>query len=202
MPSRNDVRDATDMGTEDVPTFEADEKEVTSFDAPDESQALTMEDLEALDADDESYARTRQGLYPPSGNWAKSEQWSYSSFTRHDDSLPGDINPAGRTFVRVFGKPDERVDRSGAAFQPQLSILVSPDKRMDRNDPSKIDLAHRMFLMVRDLYISLYQEKFKKHSQWAKMLVNDSYIINAWCNNQGEMVVKSISQKRDERRSR
>ena len=61
-----------------------------------------------------------------------------------ENKVKGDLNPEGRTFYRVFGKPIERVDREGNTYQPNISFVVSPDRRYKKDDPTKVDNAYNI----------------------------------------------------------
>jgi hypothetical protein len=187
--SKNEFDMDEEASTEETPnSYEADT-------SGNDGQALSLDDLDKLVGNNAEYEKTRKTMYPPAGDYRKSELWEYQGFVKEGDCERGDVRPVGRTFFKVFGPTDTMMDKEGNPFEVSLAIIMSPDKRMHQEHPTQVDRAHKMFQMALDMYIAFNSKKYdarKGFRELIEMMVNNEYLINAWCNSQGDMVVKSF----------
>lgn len=165
-----------------------------------ESSALSSSDIRNLGFDDEADRAVKSRMTPPIGDWNKTSKWEMKEFVVQGDCQVGDINPLGRTIWRFYGKVDERTDRDGNVHEPILSFTISRDKRFKRDEPGKgkDDLNTRMFVMAKDLYFDIKEEKPTSIGQLWDMLIEDDYTLNTLAGDQGLFVlrIKATKQRR------
>ncbi len=194
-----DINNEFDMPDEfNVPTLEPSPHDV--YNPPhSEGGALTLEDLEEIGVNEQQDEAERKKLYPPPGDWIKSIDWDYRLARFEGDCQPGDISPSGRTIYVFFGKPEERIDREGNAYQPVLNLRMSPDRRFKQDDPTKVDFSYAMYLKAKDLYLALKGAKMTKQVQLVRMLIEDEYVVRTMNGDSGPFVLE-VKQRRQQKK--
>jgi len=161
-----------------------------------EATTLTLDQLNNLgfnDAQDEAeYAK----LNPPVGDWTKEDRWQFSSRVNNADTMSTDISSSGRTVLNFMGKPESRI-ANGLEYQPMLFLRLSPDIRYKQDKPTDVDMAYKLFLRAKELYLHLNSEKPRYIGQLIKMLVEDSFVLRTMNGDNGPIVVdiKAKSQR-------
>lgn len=166
-----------------------------SASSPSVSGSLSSDDLDSLGFNDKRDEAERAKINPPAGDWDKEEPWKFEKRVRAGDSQPGDIDPEGRTSLSFWGKPKAK-QANGMEYEPTLFIRISPDVRYKEDDPTKVDMAYKLFLQAKDLYISLYEEKPKNLGQLRKMLMEDVYIVRTMNGDTGPIVTNIRAKQR------
>lgn len=156
--------------------------------------ALSLQDLDNIGFNDARDEQERAKLNPPTGDWEKEDQWKADIRCQQGNCMPGDLDPTGRTSLNFMGKPKPR-QANGMEYEPMLFIRLSPDIRYKEDDPSKTDMAYKLFLKAKDLYMELYKEKPRNLKQLMTMLREDAYIVRTMNGDNGPIVV-DIKAKR------
>lgn len=151
---------------------------VTEFTDTESTGALASSDLATMSFNDTQDEEERKRLFPPAGDWLKVDEFDSSDPEfRSDDCQLGDISPKGRMILSFMGKPEARYNSTGDEFQPTLFIRISPDRRYKIDKPSEVDLAYKMFLRAKDLYLEIKGEKPVNPEELRVMLASESYTI-------------------------
>lgn len=128
----------------------------------------------------------RAKMDPPKGNWNKTDKWMYEKRVSLQDKQAGDIDPAGRTVLNFYGKPEAR-EENGITYEPTLFLRISPDIRYKADKPKEHDNSYKLYLLSRDLFMSIYG-RAPKISEIVKMLEHDEYIIRTFNGDTGPIV--------------
>ena len=192
--SKFDVGD-DDEGDESVPPIP------TQFTADDRSSSsISIDDLNSIGFNDARDEAERARLDPPTGDWIKDDRWKFELRRNEQDSELGDIDPLGRTMLTFTGKCVSR-DANGITYDPMMFLRVSPDARYKVEEPEKADMAYRLFLKAKDLYLTLKGEKIRSVAQMRDMLAEDEYVVRTMKGDNG-LVIVDIKPKQKERSRR
>ena len=134
---------------------------------------LSEDDFAGIVTDDARDEKNRATLDPPQGDWLKTEKFEFSSVFMEDDSMPGDLYPAGRLILKFAGYPDVRI-ANGVDYKPRFFLNLSPDVRYKDKE---LDLTHKLFLRAKDLFLADKQRKYKDIAELIKFLRFEEYII-------------------------
>lgn len=149
----------------------------TEFRDDEPSGALASSDLAKIGFNDTQDEDERKRLFPPAGDWLKTDSFEFTIQYREDDCESNDASPQGRMMLNFMGKPEVRYNTAGDEFEPVLFLRLSPDRRYKIDKPSEVDLAYKMFLRAKDLYLDITGEKPDNVDQLVKMLIDESYTI-------------------------
>jgi hypothetical protein len=100
--------------------------------------------------------------------------------------MPGDFDPAGRTYLTFIGKPVAR-EANGLSYEPTLRLRLSPDKRLKADAPV-IDTAYKLFLKAKDAYLEKHSEKASNLAQLRSMLEHDEYFVRTMNGDNGPII--------------
>lgn len=146
--------------------------------------------LDELDERDTNAARDeleRAKIDPPKGNWLKTAKWMYEKRVSLNDKQPGDIDPAGRTILNFYGKPEPRTADNGITYDPTLFLRVSPDLRYKMDKPNEHDNSYKLYLLAKELFVSMYA-RAPKISEIVRMLENAEYILRTFNGDTGPII--------------
>lgn len=152
------------------------------------NEGLTLEELNERGFNDAQDEEELKKLNPPTGDWIKDDRWVVAKRTNTEDSSEGDLDTQGRTIFTFQGKPQART-ANGLEYQPTFFLRVSPDRRFKADKPQEVDMAYKLFLKTKELYISSKGEKPKNIGQLVKMLIEDSYIVRSMNGDSGAIAV-------------
>lgn len=150
--------------------------------------ALTSDDFDEMGFDNARDEKERAKIDPPTGDWEKVDLWKTEKRVQPGNCQQGDIDTAGRTSLNCWGKPKER-NVNGMSYEPTLFIRISPDIRYKEEDQTKVDLAYKLFLDVKDTYLSIYGEAPKTMKHLRSMLENDEYLVRTMKGDNGPVTV-------------
>lgn len=184
--------DEFDMGDETEPTEFSDEGGNTA------SKSTGTADFAAMGFHKADEEASRRRLYPPTGDWVKTDTWKFDYSYRDDDNAPGDFNSEGRLVYNFSGQPDPRLNKEGDEFCPMLFLRVSPDKRYKQDKPTEFDTAYKLYLQAKDLYLELKGEVPENQLQLIDMLIEDSYTLRTFNGDSGPIIsdAKPIRKRR------
>ena len=157
--------------------FNIDTDKPTEFTDESSTGALPSTDLASMGFNETQDEEERKRLFPPPGDWLKVDEFEFNLQYREDDKQPGDRSPQGRMILSFMGKPEARYNTTGDEFQPVLFLRISSDRRYKVDKPNEVDLAYKMFLRAKDLYLELKEEMPKSIDELVQMLVNENYTI-------------------------
>lgn len=190
------------MATPQKPKFNVTTDEIPEM--PDEIHAdadqgagLTADQLNEQGFNDEQDEAELKKLNPPTGDWLKENTFDYVKRVNLEDQMVGDIDPSGRTFMTFTGKPEPRT-ANGIEYQPMFFVRISPDRRYKQDKPQEVDMAHKLYLKAKELYLSLHAEKPRNFGQLITMLCEDNYVIRSMNGDNGAIAV-DIKPKRQQR---
>lgn len=155
------------------------------------SSTLSFDQLNNMVFDEERDESEFAKLNPPSGDWKKEDRWDFAEKdvrVNVEDSIPGDVDGRGRTTFNFAGKPAAR-QAHGMEYHPTLFLRISPDIRRKKDKPDEVDMAYKLFLKAKEMYITLKGEKVQKMVQLVDMLVEDNYILRTMNGDSGPVVV-------------
>lgn len=183
------------INIEDDPTLNVPNSNTTE---PNEytTESQPSRSLDDIGFNDEQDEYERRRLINPTGDWLKSEDWSFDPAknirVNTDDSVEGDIDPAGRTSYTVYGYPEERLDKEGNEYRPFMRFTISPDRRYDKKPDRKgqVDFLYKMFLAAKDVFIAVHERKPKNMTELMNCLMYDHYVVNTMNGDDGPFVTK------------
>ena len=158
---------------------------------------LSDSDVDTIGFNDEQDEAERAKLNPPTGDWEKTDGWRFEKRVQAGNCMPNDLDSVGRTTFNIVGKPKPR-QALGLEYEPVLFIRISPDLRYKEDKPADVDLAYKLFLKAKDVYIALNSEKPKNLRQLRVMLEEDNYVVRTMNGDNGPIVV-DIKAKRERR---
>lgn len=182
-PVNEFTTDTEEFTVPDVPTLPTDRPATNIVEG-----TLSLDDLNSLGFDDSRDETERAKINPPTGDWEKEDRWKFEKRVNAADSVHGDIDPTGRTFLNVVGKPKQR-EANGISYEPMLFLRLSPDIRYKQDKPAEVDMAYKLFLKAKDMYTEMYSEKPTKLGQLIAMLEEDSYILRTMSGDSGPVIV-------------
>ena len=192
------------MATPQKPKFNVSPDNDDVPDIPDEIQAdeeqpigLTADQLNEQGFNDEQDEAEVRKLNPPTGDWFKEDTFEYVKRVNTEDQMTGDIDHSGRTLMTFTGRPEPRT-ANGIDYQPMFFIRISPDRRYKQDKPQEVDLAYKLFLKAKELYLALYAEKPRNLGQLKDMLCEASYVVRSMNGDNGAIAV-DIKPKRQQR---
>lgn len=190
---------------DDIPDSLDDEgaiqRSVPATNAPSTTGGMGIDKLGALTFDEDRDEHTRKMLNPPAGDWVKSERWKMTEVVYSGDCMPGDVNSDGRTVLIFSGELEPRVV-GDIEYSIKCSLRVSPDLRYKADKPSEVDMAHRLFIKAKDLYIALHDERPRSMAQLISMFEEDRYIVRTMNGDNGPLGLDIKDPKTVQRRSR
>lgn len=160
----------------------------------------SFDDLDDVTFDDSRDEIERAKLYPPPGDWVKSDRWQFRQARYEGDCQPGDINPVGRTMYIFFGKPEVRLDKDRNPHEPILSIRMSPDRRYKQDDPNKVDFAYQMYLKAKDVFLTIKGTKCRKPPELVPFMCDESYLVRTMTGDNGPFVLE-VKASREQRKT-
>lgn len=169
----------------------------------DEAESTLSDDIIetiSLDGIDERDQQEYRKLNPPAGEWLKEEEWQFKKFTNRQDSLPGDLDPQGRTLLTFIGVPRARVV-DGQDYDPVLLLRISPDIRYKQDEPDKVDRAYTLWLQAKEMYLALKGARPKMIGDIIKMLQYDEYTVRTMKGDSGPIIL-DVRAKREGRGQR
>src|SRR3990167_11215321 len=169
----------------------------TSQQPSDVTGVLSDSDVDEIGFNDEQDEAERAKLNHPTGDWEKDDSWKSEKRVQAGNCMPGDLDSAGRTSFNVMGKPKPR-QQAGLEYEPTLFLRLSPDRRYKEDKPTDVDMAYKLFLKAKDVYIALHSEKPATLRQLRVMLEEDNYVVRTMNGDNGPVVV-DIKVKRERR---
>lgn len=158
------------------------------------SGTLSLDDLGNIGFNDTQDEAERAKLNPPTGDWEKDDRWEFKKTVNNNDSITGDIDPTGRTYLSFAGKPIAR-QANGIEYQPMMFIRLSPDRRYKVDKPTDVDMAYKLFLKAKDIYLELKAEKPTKLLNLVTMITEDNIILRTMNGDNGPIVVDIKAKK-------
>lgn len=158
-----------------------------------------LDALAGMEFDQAQDEQERKKLDAPTGDWQKEDRWEFELYIRTEDSQPGDKNPAGRTYFNFKGKPHSR-EANDLVYEPTLFLRMSPDRRYKEDKPQEVDMAHKLYLLAKDVYLELKEEAATDPRKFVTMLIEDSYVVRTMNGDGGPIVVAIKSGRRRNRR--
>lgn len=183
MPEEFNEDDITSRGNSHIATVE--------------HVGLTLDQLNNIGFNNQQDEAEYAKLNPPVGDWVKEDRWQFSTRLNSNDDSPNDINSSGRTTLNFMGKPESR-QANGLEYQPMLFLRISPDRRYKQDKPTEVDMAYKLFLRAKELYLQLNSETPKNIGQLVNMLCEDSFVLRTMNGDNGPVVV-DIKAKRQQR---
>lgn len=162
-----------------------------------EPTSLTLDQLNNVGFNDKQDEAEYSKLNPPVGDWLKEDRWACSIRVNNSDIANTDLDSNGRTTLNFMGKPESR-QANGIEYQPMLFLRISPDIRYKQDKPTEVDMAYKLFLRAKELYLQLNSEKPKNIGQLVNMLTEDSFVLRTMNGDNGPIVV-DIKVKRQAR---
>lgn len=195
MANRNNVNTTTNTPSEDNDDIDDIADELNDGNTPEtpstDSRAngnmmasgLSLDQLDEKGFNEERDEQTRLTLNTPGGDWIKRDRWECEVRVRENDCMPDDLDPSGRTFFLLSGEPETRVV-GGHAYTPKMFMRISPDIRWKPDAPDTIDMAHKLFMRAKDLYLDVKRERATPRKLIA-FLESDEYAVNTMPGNGG-----------------
>ena len=196
-----DTKDTKDeFGTPDEFIAEDEKGGTSPVGGSNGSATLSLDALSEMSFNDSRDEQELAKLNPPTGDWKKSDRWELEEKNIRvnlEDTQPGDVDSRGRTTFTFIGKPDSR-SAHGIEYQPVIFLRISPDMRQKRDKPDDVDMAYKLFLKSKELYMTIHGEKPKTFKQLLSMLEEDTYLLRTMNGDSGPVVVdiKVERQKR------
>lgn len=184
--------DTEEYSVDDVPIIPGERPAAQIVDG-----TLSLDQLNDLSFDDGRDEVERAKINPPTGDWEKEDRWKFEKRVNAADSVHGDIDPSGRTFLNIVGKPKQR-EANGISYEPTLFLRISPDIRYKQDKPNEVDMAYKLFLRAKDMYTEMHSEKPTKLGQLITMLEEDNYVLRTMNGDNGAVVV-DVKMKRSRR---
>lgn len=177
--------DATDTDIElaDIDTTSDTENE--EFIIPDDAPQVERKGrygLGGVSYDDAKAEAARKKMSAPGGDYYKSEVWEFDPEKNikvyEGDCQDGDIDPAGRTVISIWGHPDTRRDKEGNEFTPFLSFRFSPDERLKKDsETDEYDFSYKQWISARSAYINHTGQKVKTVEDVIEFLIEENYFL-------------------------
>ena len=168
----------------------------TEYTSDDTSSTLPTESNMSFEGG--SYDDDYKKLNPPVGDWQKDDRWdTVKTFVNENDQQAGDKNPVGRTYFSVSGKPIARVAHE-VEHQPTLFIRLSPDKRYKEDKPAEFDLAYKLFMRVREAYLTINGKLLANETELRYFLAEGDYVIRTMNGDNGPIAV-DVKVKREKK---
>jgi len=124
------------------------------------TSGMSLDELDEKGINEKRDERLRAAMDPPSGDWFKSDnaraEWEKRVYS--NDHSPDDIDPAGRTFFSFTVEVETRTVGEHN-YNPKLFLRISPDVRFKADKPEEIDIAHKLWLRSKDLYLAVAKER-------------------------------------------
>jgi len=164
------------------------------------SGTLSLDQLNEMAFDNSRDEEELAKINPPTGDWKKTDRWLFEDKNikvNSEDCMPDDVSKGnGRTTFNFMGKPDPR-NVAGIEYQPVLFLRISPDVRRKKDKPEEVDMAYKLFLKAKEMYITMHGEKPRTFRQLITMLEEDSYILRTMNGDNGPVVVDiKVERKR------
>jgi len=119
---------------------------------------MSLEELDEKGMDEARDERLRAAIDPPAGDWFKSGRCEFEKRVYSNDNAPDDVDPAGRTIFSFTVEVESRTVGEHV-YTPKLFLRCSPDARFKADDPTKIDMATKLWLRAKDLYFAVKEER-------------------------------------------
>lgn len=162
------------------------------------SAGMSLEELDERGFDEARDERIRAAMDPPSGDWFKIGRWEWEKRNYTNDTMPDDIDPAGRTFFQFTGEVESRT-MGEHTYTPKLFLRISPDVRFKVDKPEEIDIAHKLWLRAKDLYLKVKLEK-PTIRKLVMFLAEDDYIVRTMKGDSSPITV-DVRQKVERRQA-
>jgi hypothetical protein len=159
---------------------------------------LSLDELDERGFNDNRDEMERTKLDAPPGDWFKKERWEFEKRVYANDSMPDDLDPSGRTFFTFKGLPESRVANGGMVYEPNMYLRISPDIRYKADKPDQVDMAYKLFLRCKDLYLDMKGEKPTARKLIA-FLEEDEYTVRTMKGDNSPIIVdvkKTVQRKR------
>lgn len=153
-------------------------------------------DEKGFNDDRDEIERTK--LDAPPGDWFKKERWEFEERVYANDTMPDDLNPAGRTFFTFKGEPESRVANGGMVYTPNMYLRISPDIRYKLDKPDVVDMAYKLFLRAKDLFLDVKGEKATPR-KLIMFLSEDEYTVRTMRGDNSPIIVdvkKTVQRRR------
>lgn len=207
MVDFNELRRKLNMADKDKLNMDGDDGEnedtplPPDLDNEDGEGGMSDEDFGNMLINNAEIERVSMEINPPNATWEKATRWDVKRTISTEDRQTGDVDSLGRTYIRVEGVV-ENLTVNGQTYKPRLTINLSPDKRADRKDPKKYDMAHLLWVRAWEMYIADNGSTPKKFSQFTTYLRDSNYHIRTFKGNQGPLVAELISKTEMKKRTR
>jgi hypothetical protein len=159
---------------------------------------LSVEELDERGFNDDRDEAERLKLDAPPGDWFKRERWEFEKRVYANDSMPDDLDPSGRTFFIFKGTPESRVANGGMVYEPAMYLRVSPDIRYKQDKPDQVDMAYKLFLRCKDLYLDIKGERATAR-KLIDFLSEDEYTVRTMKGDNSPIIVdvkKTVQRRR------
>lgn len=151
------------------------------------AEGMSLEELDEKGFNETRDEQLRAAMDPPAGDWFKSTRAEWEKRVYVNDTMPDDLDPAGRTFFSFTVEVDSRT-MGEHTYTPKLFLRISPDARFKQDEPEKIDMAHKLWLRAKDLYLSVKEEK-PTIRKLIMFLAEDDYILRTMKGDNSPVVV-------------
>ncbi len=148
------------------------------------TSGMSLDELDERGFNDERDEETRLKLITPGGDWLKKERWEFEQRVFANDSMPDDLDPAGRTFFIFKGPAEPRVANGGHVYTPDMFFRISPDIRYKPDNPDQLDMPHKLFMRAKDLFLEVRGERATPR-KLIDFLENEEYTVNTMPGNSG-----------------
>jgi hypothetical protein len=165
------------------------------------AEGMSLDDLDAKGFNEARDEQLRAAMDPPAGDWFKSTRAEWEKRVYVNDTMPDDLDPAGRTFFNFTVEVDSRTVGEHT-YTPKLFLRMSPDARFKMDEPEKIDMAHKLWLRAKDLYLSVKEEK-PTIRKLIMFLSEDDYILRTMKGDNSPVVVdvkRKVERRQTSRR--
>lgn len=162
---------------------------------------MSDDDFGNMAFDNDEAERVSMEINPPPATWEKATRWEVRRSINTEDRQPGDKDEAGRTYIKVGGTVEPKTIE-GQVYQPKVEVSLSPDKRADKKDPSKFDLAYVLYVKSWEIFVADKGRKPQTYGEYATYLRDGNYFIRTFKGNNGPFPNELISKVDMKKRSR
>lgn len=166
-----------------------------------EAGGMSDDDFGNLKINNEEMQRISMELNPPPATWEKLDRWTIERKTSGDDRQPGDVNSEGRTYFVLEGQVAPKTI-GGETYAPKLSVYISPDKRADKKDPTKLDNAYLHFSKTWTMYVTDEGRQPDNFSAVMAYLRDNQYHLRSFKGSDGPRVAELIGKVEQRKRQR
>lgn len=148
---------------------------------------MSLDELDAKGMNEARDEELRAAMDPPAGDWIKSARCEWEKRVYANDHAPDDVDPAGRTIFSYQVEVESRT-MGQHVYTPKLFLRVSPDARFKQDEPEKVDMATKLWLRAKDMFLAIKEEKPTIRTL-VMFLAQEEYIIRTMKGDNSPVVV-------------